>query len=165
MSGAPAAATFGSKFEDFGTARIRLGYAWGRFLPYLTGGFTYGTIETFYSAAAPAFSNDGSSTATRAGVFPHVGTVGGGVEYAIAPNFTAKVEYLYDFINARRVIFDPVPGSSIQHAHDVSYCPRGVELQIRLAVAASGACYRKILKSRQAPHAHATRLVRPAKRP
>ena len=36
VSGAPAAATFGSKFEDFGTARIRLGYAWGRFLPYLT---------------------------------------------------------------------------------------------------------------------------------
>jgi outer membrane immunogenic protein len=114
VSGAPAAATFGSNFEDFGTARIRLGYAWGRFLPYLTGGFTYRTIETFYCAATPAFSNGGSSTATRSGVFPHVGTVGGGVEYAIAPNFTAKVEYLYDFINARRVIFDPVPGSSIQ---------------------------------------------------
>ncbi|MGH6849961.1 MAG: hypothetical protein ACREDD_05885, partial [Methylocella sp.] len=30
FSGAPAAAIFGSKFEDFGTARLRLGYAWGR---------------------------------------------------------------------------------------------------------------------------------------
>jgi outer membrane immunogenic protein len=35
-------------------------------------------------------------------------------ENAIAPNFTANVVYLYDFINARRVIFDPVPGFSIQ---------------------------------------------------
>jgi outer membrane immunogenic protein len=114
VSGLPATVTFGSKFEDFGTARIRLGYAWGRFLPYLTGGFPYGTIETFYSVAAPGFFNSGSSTATRSGVFPHAGAVGVGVEYAIAQNFTVKVEYLYDFINARWAVFNPVPGSSIQ---------------------------------------------------
>jgi outer membrane immunogenic protein len=46
-SGAPVTATFGSKFEDFGTARIRLGYAWGRFLPYLTGGFTSERLKRF----------------------------------------------------------------------------------------------------------------------
>jgi outer membrane immunogenic protein len=114
VSGAPVTATFGSKFEDFGTARIRLGYAWGRFLPYLTGGFTYGTIETFYSVATPGFFSAGSSTATRSGVFPHVGAVGGGLEYAFAPRFSVKVEYLYDFINARPVVFSPVAGSSIQ---------------------------------------------------
>jgi outer membrane immunogenic protein len=56
-----ASATFGSKFEDFGTARLRLGYACGRFLPYLTGGFTYGTIETFYSVATSGLFNDGST--------------------------------------------------------------------------------------------------------
>ena len=37
------------RFEDFGTARVRLGYAWGRFLPYLTAGFTYATTETYYN--------------------------------------------------------------------------------------------------------------------
>jgi outer membrane immunogenic protein len=110
FSGAPATAIYGSKFEDFGTARIRLGYAWGRFLPYLTAGFTYGTIETSYSVATPGFFGAGSSTATRSGVFPHVGAAGGGVEYAIAPNFTVKLKYLYDFINARRVIFNPGDG-------------------------------------------------------
>jgi outer membrane immunogenic protein len=119
--GAPATSIFGSKFEDFGTARIRLGYAWGRFMPYLTGGFTYGTIETFYSVATPGFFNAGSSTATRSGAFPHVGAAGGGVEYAIAPNFTVKVEYLYDFINARRVIFTPVPGSTISFGTRTMY--------------------------------------------
>ena len=112
--GQQATATFGSKFEDFGTARLRLGYAWGRFLPYFTCGFTYGTIDTFYSVDAPGFVNAGSSTATRSGIFPHVGAIGIGAEYAIDPHFTVKVEYLYDFINARWTVFDPVPGSSIQ---------------------------------------------------
>jgi outer membrane immunogenic protein len=143
VSGVPATATFGSKFEDFGTARIRLGYAWGRLMPYLTSGFTYGTIETFYSVATPGFFNAGSSTATRSGVFPHVGAAGGGVEYAIAPNFTVKVEYLYDFINARPVIFSPA-ASTIQFN---TRRPRWVELEIRLVVALSRACRRKILKA------------------
>jgi outer membrane immunogenic protein len=115
-----ATADFAYKFEDFGTARIRLGFAWGRCLPYLTGGFIYGTIETYYSAATPGFFNAGSSTATRSGVFPHVGAAGG-VEYAIAPNFTLKVEYLYDFINARPVVFNPVAGSSIQFGTRTAY--------------------------------------------
>jgi len=120
-SGAPATAIFGSKFEDFGTARIRLGYAWGRFLPYLTGGFTYGTIETFYSVATPGFFNAGSSTATRSGVFPHVGAIGIGAEYAVAPHFTVKVEYLYDFINARPEVFNRVAGSSILFGTRTAY--------------------------------------------
>jgi len=121
LSGATATAIFGSKFEDFGTARIRLGYAWGRLMPYLTGGFTYGTIETYYSVAAPGFFNAGSSTAIRSGVFPHVGAAGGGVEYAITPNFTVKVEYLYDFINARPVVFNPAPESNIQFGTRTMY--------------------------------------------
>jgi hypothetical protein len=49
--------------------------------------------ETFYSVATSGLFNDGSSTATRSGVFPHVGAVGLGAEYAIAQNFTVKVEY------------------------------------------------------------------------
>ncbi|MGH6847177.1 MAG: outer membrane protein [Methylocella sp.] len=121
VSGAQATAMFGSKFEDFGTARIRFGYAWGRLMPYLTCGFTYGTIETYYSVATPGVYNAGSSTATRSGVFPHVGAAGGGVEYTIAPNFTVKVEYLYDFINARDVIFNPAPGSKISFGTRTMY--------------------------------------------
>jgi outer membrane immunogenic protein len=121
VSGAQATDLSDSKFKDFGTARIRLGYAWGRLMPYLTCGFTYGTIETFYSVATPGFFNAGTNTETRSGVFPHLGAAGGGVEYAIAPNFTVKVEYLYDFINARPVVFSPAPGSSIQFTTRTMY--------------------------------------------
>jgi outer membrane immunogenic protein len=113
-SGLPVIATFGSKFEDFGTARVRLGYAWGRFMPYVTAGFTFATAETFYDVATPGFGNTGSSTSTRSGVFPHVGVGGIGLEYAIAPNFTVKAEYLYEFVSARTLVFTPTPASTIQ---------------------------------------------------
>lgn len=120
-SGAPVTVTFGSKYLDFGTARFRIGYAWGRFLPYFTAGFSYGTIETYYNFATPGFFNAGASTATRSGVFPHVGALGIGVEYAFAPNFTVKAEYLYDFINARPVIVIPGDGTTISFGTRTMY--------------------------------------------
>jgi len=71
--------------------------------------------------ASPGFFNAGSSTATRSGVFPHVGAVGIGAEYAVAPHFTVKVEYLYDFTNARPEVFNPVAGSSIPFGTRTAY--------------------------------------------
>ena len=109
----PVTATFGTRLEDFGTARVRLGYAWGQFMPYLTAGLTFATTETFYSAVTPGFFATGSNTGTRAGIFPHVGVGGIGLEYAFAPNFTVRAEYLYEFINARSVIFNPAVGSTV----------------------------------------------------
>jgi outer membrane immunogenic protein len=66
-----------------GTFRGRLGYAFDRFLPYVTGGLAVGDIKT--SIAGLGGTND-----TKAGW-----TVGGGIEAAIAGPWTAKVEYLY----------------------------------------------------------------------
>jgi outer membrane immunogenic protein len=64
------------------TVRGRLGFAFDRFLPFITGGLAVGEIR----ARQPGFSaND-----TNAGW-----TVGGGVEFVIAGNWTAKAEYLY----------------------------------------------------------------------
>ncbi len=65
------------------TARGRLGYAFGRFMPYITGGAAFGDVKT-------SVDTIGSQTTTRAGW-----TGGGGVEAAIAGPWTAKVEYLY----------------------------------------------------------------------
>jgi outer membrane immunogenic protein len=66
-----------------GTVRGRVGYAWDRFMPYFTGGAAFGDIK----ATVPAFV---SSSSTNVGW-----TIGGGVEGAIAGNWTAKLEYLY----------------------------------------------------------------------
>jgi outer membrane immunogenic protein len=64
------------------TARGRVGYAWDRFMPYVTGGAAFGDIRTSVAGL-------GSSTTTKTGW-----TAGGGVEFAIAGPWTAKVEYL-----------------------------------------------------------------------
>jgi outer membrane immunogenic protein len=66
-----------------GTARGRLGYAFDRFLPYVTGGLAVGDIR----ASTPGFAG---ATQTNAGW-----TVGAGLEFAIAGNWTAKAEYLH----------------------------------------------------------------------
>jgi outer membrane immunogenic protein len=65
------------------TTRGRVGYSFGRVLPYLTGGAAFGDIK----ATAAGI---GSQTTTRAGW-----TLGGGAEFAIAGPWSAKVEYLY----------------------------------------------------------------------
>ncbi len=66
-----------------GTTRVRLGYAFDRFMPYLTGGLAYGNIK----AATTGFPG---ATSTKLGW-----TAGAGVEFAVAGPWTAKVEYLY----------------------------------------------------------------------
>jgi len=66
-----------------GTARGRLGYAFDRFMPYVTGGLAVGDIKTTVAGV-------GSASNTKAGW-----TAGGGIEAAIAGPWTAKVEYLY----------------------------------------------------------------------
>jgi outer membrane immunogenic protein len=65
------------------TARGRVGYAFDRFMPFVTGGLAVGDIKNTVSGV-------GSSTATKAGW-----TVGGGLEAALTGPWTAKVEYLY----------------------------------------------------------------------
>jgi outer membrane immunogenic protein len=67
----------------FGTTRGRIGYAFDRFLPYLTGGLAYGNIK----AATTGFPG-GSDTKLG-------WTIGAGMEFALAGPWTAKVEYLY----------------------------------------------------------------------
>jgi outer membrane immunogenic protein len=71
------------KNDWLGTARVRLGLAMDRWMPYLTGGLAYGDVK------ADVTGTHGASD-TRLGW-----TIGGGVEYAIAPPWTAKLEYLY----------------------------------------------------------------------
>ncbi|WP_454915930.1 outer membrane protein [Xanthobacter sediminis] len=79
----------GSNIDYFGTIRARLGYAFNRFLPYITGGAAYGHIENSLTrGAGPYPSVSGSSTNWG-------WTLGAGAEYAITNNWTLKTEYLY----------------------------------------------------------------------
>ena len=72
-----------TKNNWLGTVRGRIGYAFDRVMPYITGGLAAGDIQA--RPAGFAGVND-----TNVGW-----TAGGGVEAAIAGNWTAKLEYLY----------------------------------------------------------------------
>src|SRR5262249_31751623 len=72
-----------TKNNWFGTVRGRAGYAFGRVMPYVTGGLAFGDIEANVTAL-PGVSD------TNVGW-----TIGGGVEGSIFANWTGKIEYLY----------------------------------------------------------------------
>jgi outer membrane immunogenic protein len=76
--------------EWLATVRARVGYAFDRILVYGTAGAAFGNIQTGLN---PPSTFDSSVEAGW--------TAGGGIEFAFARNWTAKVEYLFvDLTNA-----------------------------------------------------------------
>ena len=114
----PAAAslssTGGRSGNYIGTVRGRLGYAFDRFLPYITGGLAYGDTGnsrtvSFGGPGIPvnAFTS-GSGNRTRVGY-----ALGAGIEYAFTSNITAKAEYLFTDLGrngSRTLAFAGAPG-------------------------------------------------------
>lgn len=81
--------------KTFGTVRGRIGYAFGRILPYATAGLGWARQEVdyfqdFLPNLPGTLVDELHDTKTYFGW-----TVGGGVEAAVTDNWTVKVEYLY----------------------------------------------------------------------
>lgn len=100
-------AVFGTRFENFGSLRARVGYNFDHLLLYLTGGPSFGTTENYFSVAGVS----GSQTTTRFGDPLHGFTAAGvGAEYALDNHFSVRAEYLYDCILAHWVNFETPNG-------------------------------------------------------
>lgn len=82
------------KTDYFGTVRARVGVAFDRFMPYITGGWAYGNVKT--SLPGIGFSSDRSHTGGYA--------VGAGLEYAVTNNIIAGVEYLYVDLGEKNIL-------------------------------------------------------------
>lgn len=78
--------TVDQHIQWFATLRGRLGYSWGPAMLYVTGGAAWQNYKLSVSALGTSVSDD----TTRTGW-----TVGGGGEWMFAPNWSAKLEYLY----------------------------------------------------------------------
>jgi outer membrane immunogenic protein len=74
-----------TKNEWLATVRGRIGYAFDRFLPYITAGGAAGNIK--------ATNTNPATTGMNKAVFGW--TAGAGLEYAFLGNWSAKLEYLY----------------------------------------------------------------------
>lgn len=124
-----------TEIEDYGTIRGRLGYGFGNFLPFVTGGLALGRATVRDTVAIQNYSYDEAAYKTNQaggpqtyvnhdgyqsfdqkdppGSIPAPGTiygatkkvtvagiaVGGGLEYAITPNFLLRGEYQYVLFN------------------------------------------------------------------
>ena len=85
-----AVATAFSDLNYFGTARLRLGYAWDRAMFYGTGGLAWGSNDIGVGVAVNGLTAGVNSSNTHLGW-----TVGAGLEWALIDNWSAKIEYLY----------------------------------------------------------------------
>jgi outer membrane immunogenic protein len=76
-----------SDINWFSTVRGRLGYASGPVLVYGTGGVAFADVDNhIHFSNGDSARNSGTDTGYAAG---------GGIEWAFAPNWSAKAEYLY----------------------------------------------------------------------
>ena len=114
----PSPETFAdSKIKWQSSLRGRLGYGYGRLLPYVTGGIAlagYDHSVTLLSLRTQPFDDT------------YVGwTAGAGLEYALTDNLTARVEYRYADYGDRTYPFtDPF------YAHTVDLSTQGVRFGI-----------------------------------
>jgi outer membrane immunogenic protein len=119
------------KMDAFGTLRARLGFTpVDRLLVYGTGGLAYGHVESNTNIAevdvppVPGVTHGnaiGSASTWRGGW-----TAGAGLEYAFAPHWSAKAEYLYYDLgsisyNSTSVISGGAPGLNVGVASNADF--------------------------------------------
>jgi len=112
----PAATTCETKTTWFGTFRGRVGYAFDRIMPYVTGGVAFGNIQ----ANRTGFSGASSGNLGW--------TVGVGLEAAIADRLTGKLEYLYASIGDTNC--------------SIAECGTAANVDLRLNILRAGLNYR-----------------------
>ena len=98
------AASYRQNLPWFGTLRPRVGYAFGNWLLYATGGGVLGQIDTRATAAVGPFVATDNRSQTRDGW-----TLGGGVELELLAGWSAKIEYLYVDLGSRTTTYLSTP--------------------------------------------------------
>jgi outer membrane immunogenic protein len=115
----PHTETVSGGLDWYSTYRGRIGVAVDRWFTYATGGVAVGYVRsaTDYFVTDTSFLFAIPRSQTRIGW-----TIGGGLEYALTNNWSAKVEYLYldfgSFSYADNVFIAPTVGSDVHSVHD-----------------------------------------------
>jgi outer membrane immunogenic protein len=117
------------KIDFFGTVRGRVGLtATDRLLVYATGGLAYanvedtGNVSEFFNSPVLGRQFRGSASDIRYGW-----TVGGGLEWAFAKNWSVKGEYLYYDLGSRPTLVGPQsnPANGVDFASYAGFHTRG----------------------------------------
>ncbi|MFK4725430.1 outer membrane immunogenic protein [Bradyrhizobium niftali] len=93
-----------TKIDAFGLITGQVGYAWNNVLIYVKGGAA--VVSDKYEISSTAGALLASTSDTRWG-----GTVGAGLEYGFAPNWSVGVEYNHIFLSDKDVTFAGFAGT------------------------------------------------------
>lgn len=99
--------TYFSKLTSYGDAKARAGYAFGPILVFLDGGLAFGTLQHQYDAAL----NGGAANTFVRNTSRTGWTLGGGVEYKFAQNWSAGVEYDYVDLGSSSIQYSATPAN------------------------------------------------------
>jgi outer membrane immunogenic protein len=110
--------TLHSRSDFIGTIAGRVGVAWDRTLLYAKGGGAWVHDKYWEVDSAGAFSPVGTVFA-EADEVRWGWMVGAGIEYAFAPNWSAKVEYNYLDLGTRRIAFSPTVANQSAFEEDI----------------------------------------------
>ncbi|MDO9381433.1 MAG: porin family protein [Hyphomicrobiaceae bacterium] len=83
-----------TQIDAFGTVRGRIGFVSDRTLIYATGGYAWADVDSRFSTGAFSISESDVLDGY---------VVGGGLEYALTDNWSAKLEYQYVDLEDRRL--------------------------------------------------------------
>ena len=105
--------------DYIGTVRGRLGYAFDPWLIYATGGFAWSQARFIESGG----NDEDKALPTRFGF-----AAGAGAEIPVAPNWTARLEYLYDRFRTARAVFPS--GTHYKSAFDIQTARLGLNYEL-----------------------------------
>ncbi|MEQ1945157.1 outer membrane protein [Mesorhizobium sp. VNQ89] len=111
-----------TSLDWYSTIRARLGYATGRFLPYVTGGVAFGKVAVEFGDLDSGVPDDDdfvSGSSTQVGW-----TIGGGLEYAFSENLVGRAEYLY--VDLGDKTYGNADGDSVRFDTDLSAVRLGI---------------------------------------
>jgi len=102
-----ATTTVGNNTKWISTLTGRVGYAWDKTLWYVKGGGAW--VSNHYAAVNHTIPVDFGAHSIRSGY-----VVGGGLEYALTPNWSGFLEYNYIELSAKSTnLFDPFSGTTV----------------------------------------------------
>lgn len=107
--------TSGTEVDFQGSLRARAGVALERLLIYGTVGLAGAAVENVYRAELPkgnVFGAPAGAASSKTDELRWGWTIGGGVEYAITSNLTARAEYRYTNLNSYRNVTTFLSSSS-----------------------------------------------------
>jgi outer membrane immunogenic protein len=138
VSGGSSMATAENDLAWFGALRGRIGYAFDRTLVYATGGFAFGGVTDALTVTAAYGGKSASASVLDDRTAPGY-TVGAGIEYALSPAWSLKLEYQYidladDHLSATKdlVVGRTTTTASATGNYDHSYNTVRVGLNFRL---------------------------------